>query len=227
MDTAIRQAQHWHHTVDSAEAFCRPEHNVGEKGYAALVKHISLTTTVGLMLACGALSNPAKSSHQVDHLTEQTAIISFGNRTGTHWGQQFVSNTDDDNFIPIDSENGDSLQSYVAEQSSIISELYDFGKLELDWDNDGAFPPLHNAITDAAAFIQTLPSNVYLPEPLPYADGSIGLLWDTPEIYLAIVFRGTGTISYYGTSQQHIRVSNDNVEITTAIPQEIINFLTA
>lgn len=86
-------------------------------------------------------------------------------------------------------------QTSAAEK--VVGELRRWAGLSVDWDGEGAMAPNGSSIGAASKFIQSLPDDVGVAEPMLHANGLAGLFWHDENLYADLEFLGDGRIAYF------------------------------
>lgn len=148
------------------------------------------------------------SSHQTSFSTEVAIFRSENNKTAPHIPQFTPIGKDPD---PGKAKNTSDI-SYSA-RAKLKGQLKDYSTYQDNWDDEGAREPYKNAILDALAFIDCLPSEILIPEPMLEHDGSISFLWSSDNADAVARFRGNEKFAWFVDNFKNAIELNDSDEI--------------
>lgn len=98
---------------------------------------------------------------------------------------------------PLGYDFGDINERQTSAAEKVVGELRRWAGLSADWDGEGAMAPNGSSISAASKFVQSLPDDVGVAEPMLHASGLAGLFWHDENLYADLEFLGDGRIAYF------------------------------
>lgn len=111
-------------------------------------------------------------------------------------------------------------RSYL-ERSSLIADVRRFLEIADGFDGYSGRPPNHQAVLDAIALANGLPTKATVPRVAVAGDGEIGFFWEGVDYFVDIGIQGDGTFSYFARMLQMESLYGDDVSIADGFPQAL------
>lgn len=147
-------------------------------------------------------------SHKTSSTNEVAIFRSENNKTAPHIPQFTPIGKDPD---PGKAKNTSDISG--SARAKLKAQLKNYSTYQDNWDDEGAREPYRNAILDALAFIDCLPSEILIPEPMLEYDGSISFLWNSDNADAVARFRGNEKFAWFVDNFKNAIELNDSDEI--------------
>ena len=82
-------------------------------------------------------------------------------------------------------------------REQLIGEIREWALWQDNWDGEGSERPITSSLKDATLFVNLMPGDMPLPEPMLNATGTAGLYWKRDGLYADVEFLGNRRVAYY------------------------------
>lgn len=171
---------------------------------------VSMIAVATWSICLGTPEKPAPLSFPQLAKSEQIAL-----RHSPSFKDKFVFKIVPFGDDPSSEKNNDHSLIEVSLRTQLKDTLATYSQYPENWDEDGANAPYRNAILDSMAFIDALPRELHMPEPMLEHDGSISFLWKSDRADAVARFRGDEKFAWFVDRFGHDLEFNDRDEIAS------------